>query len=95
MHSRSIKSLVLQARDHCLDPRFALFGGLLADYSDYTGHLQLIVEGLELRVEGAERGRIRTSDAVLDRIATLASCCLKPLSHLSIYLCQDVQDLLV
>ena len=30
----------------------------------------------------AERGRIRTSDAV-SRITALASCCLKPLSHLS------------
>ena len=32
--------------------------------------------------EKAERGRIRTSDAVT-RIAAFSGCCLKPLSHLS------------
>ncbi len=47
--------------------------------------LQLSVKGKKANLLSkiAERGRIRTSDAALNRITALASRCLKPLSHLS------------
>ena len=68
----------------------------MIDYSDYARHElfggwrveQAFPEGRKARnvfedAGVAERERIRTSDAVSRPHNSLASCCLKPLSHLS------------